>query len=117
MRVIIAGGRDFNNYELLKEKVDYMLSNKTKGDIEIISGTANGADKLGEKYAEENGYKLTKFPADWEIYGKRAGYVRNEEMASYATHCICFWDGKSKGTGHLINLSKKEKLNLRVIRY
>lgn len=117
MRLIIAGGRDFNDYELLKEKVGYILSNKSKNNIQVVSGTANGADKLGEQYAVENQYEIKQFPAQWDVHGKKAGYLRNEEMANYATHCICFWDGQSKGTKHMIDIAKREKLNLRVIRY
>jgi hypothetical protein len=117
MRLIIAGGRDFNDYELLKEKVDYILSNKPKDNIEIVSGTARGADILGERYAKEKGYKIMEFPAKWGQYGKSAGYKRNEEMANYASHCVCFWDGESKGTKHMIDIAKRERLNLRVIKY
>jgi hypothetical protein len=117
MRVIIAGGRDFNDYELLKDKVDYILRNRQDEDIEIVSGKARGADSLGEKYAKEKGYQIKEFPADWDTYKKRAGYIRNEEMANYASHCICFWDGQSRGTKHMIDIAKREKLNIRVIRY
>ena len=116
MRLIIAGGREFNDYELLKDKVDYFLS-KYNETIEIVSGKARGADSLGERYAKEHGYKIKEFPADWDTHKKAAGYIRNQEMANYATHCICFWDGESKGTEHMINIAKKEKLSLRVIRY
>jgi len=92
MRIIIAGSRGFNDYKLLKDKcfdiiVDMIFENKNgieRKDIEIISGTANGADKLGEKYANEKHFKLKKFPANWDKYGKSAGYRRNEEMAIYA---------------------------------
>jgi len=117
MRLIIAGGRDFNNYELLKKKLDLILINKVGEDIEIVSGKARGADSLGERYAKEKGYSVKEFPAKWNEYGKRAGYLRNEEMALYATHCVCFWDGESKGTKHMIDLAKKQNLNLRIVRY
>lgn len=116
MRLIVAGGREFNDYELLKEKLDNLLINNTD-DVEIVSGKARGADSLGEKYAKEKGYTVKEFPAKWNEYGKRAGYLRNEEMALYATHCVCFWDGKSKGTKHMIDLAKKSNLNLRVVSY
>ena len=116
MKLIIAGGREFNDYELLKEKLDNLLINNTD-DVEIVSGKARGADSLGEKYAKEKGYPVKEFPAKWNEYGKRAGYLRNEEMALYATHCVCFWDGKSKGTKHMIDLAKKSNLNLRVVSY
>ena len=94
MKVIIAGGRTFNDYDLLCKFCNKALSLQT--EIEIVSGTANGADKLGEKYANENGYSIKQFPADWDKYGKSAGYIRNEEMAKYADALIAFWDGKSK---------------------
>jgi hypothetical protein len=81
MRIIIAGGRDFDNFRLLKKKCDYYLKDCKKNDIEIISGTAGGADKLGEKYAEKRGYKLTRFPADWSI-GKYAGIKRDMGVES-----------------------------------
>lgn len=119
MKLIVAGGRDFKDYELLKEKLDFVLGNAiTEGaEIEIVSGTANGADKLGERYAEERGYKIKRFPADWETHGKFAGFLRNQSMAAYATHCICFWDGKSRGTEHMISLAKEFKLHLRIVPY
>lgn len=115
MRVIVAGSREFNNYHKLKKKLDSILKNQT--DITIISGTANGADKLGERYAEENHHKLEEYPAMWDVFGKSAGYRRNEEMAKVADACVVFWDGKSKGTKHMIDLAKKHKLKLRIIMF
>lgn len=118
-KIIIAGGRDFSNYSLLKEKVDFYLSEAiAAGDeIVIVSGKANGADSLGEKYAIEKGYSIDEHPAKWNELGKRAGYVRNEEMAKVAHALIAFWDGKSKGTKHMIDLAKKYNLHVRVVNY
>jgi hypothetical protein len=110
-RVIIAGSRDFKDYDTLCEICDFMLKNKL--DVEIVSGTAKGADQLGEKYANERGYKLKKFPADWSL-GKSAGYIRNELMAKNADALIAFWDGKSKGTNHMINIAKKNNLKTKI---
>ena len=115
MKVIIAGGRDFNNYELLKERCDYFLQNQT--DIEIVSGNANGADKLGEQYAIEKNYSLKIFKAEWDKYGKSAGMIRNTEMSNYGDTLIAFWDGKSKGTASMIALAKRQQLKLQVIYY
>lgn len=112
MKVIIAGSRSFNDYSFLCLKCDKALSSQT--EIEIVSGTANGADKLGEKYAEEKKYPIKRFPADWDKYGKSAGYKRNEEMAKYADALICFFDGKSKGSQSMINLATKYKLKTKV---
>lgn len=110
-RVIIAGSRNFNDYILLCNVCDFMLQNKA--DVLIISGTAKGADKLGEKYAFERGFKLQLFPADWSL-GKAAGYIRNEQMVQNADALIAFWDGKSKGTNHMINLAKQYNLKTKI---
>ena len=115
MKIIIAGGREFNDYDLLKSKCDEILRLQT--DIEIVSGKARGADKLGEDYAKEKGYKIKEFPADWEKYKKGAGYIRNKKMAEYSEGLIAFWDGKSKGTKSMIDLAKQHGLKVRVIKY
>jgi hypothetical protein len=115
MRVIIAGSRSFNDYETLKDQCNTILSQTE--DIMIVSGTANGADKLGERFALEKGYPVKRFPADWTQHGKSAGYIRNEEMAKYSDMLIAFWDGESKGTQHMINLAKKYNLQIHIIIY
>jgi hypothetical protein len=92
IRVIIAGSRNFNDYKLLRSKLDFLLQNYNLNDIEIVSGTAKGADQLGEMYAKEKGISVKRFPADWDKFGKSAGVMRNKQMAEYATHSVCFWD-------------------------
>lgn len=115
MKLIIAGSRSFNNYELLK---DYLTRVKLNiSIIEIISGCARGADRLGERYAKEHNIKLIRFPAQWNIHGKSAGYLRNKEMLKYADHVIVFWDGNSPGTKHMINEAEKANKLLTVIMY
>ena len=99
MKIIVAGGRDFNNYVVL----DKILSTYINPPFDvIISGDARGADILGVQWAIKHGVYVQHFPADWNTYGKGAGYVRNSEMGKYADAAICFWDGKSKGTHHMI---------------
>lgn len=119
VRVIIAGGRDFNDLNLMSEKCDYYLSDAIqKGyTIEIVSGTAKGADKLGEQYAKSKGYRIAYFPADWNQYGKRAGYLRNQQMANFADALIAFWDHSSKGTKHMIDIAKAKKMPVRIVKY
>jgi ABC-type enterochelin transport system substrate-binding protein len=115
MKVIIAGGRNFNDYNKLRESCDNILVNQK--EVEIVSGTAAGADTLGERYAQEKGYEVKKFPAQWDLYGKSAGYKRNQQMAEYADGLIAFWDGKSRGTKHMIDIATNKGLKVRVIRY
>jgi hypothetical protein len=115
MKVIIAGSRVFNDYKRLCSVCDYMLQNQK--EIEIVSGTALGADILGEKYAQEHGYEIKRFQAEWNKFGKSAGYKRNEEMAKYADALIVFWNGSSKGTKHMINLAKQYNLKIKICRF
>lgn len=99
--------------------MDFLLSDKVKQGykIIIISGNANGADKLGERYAKERGYELITKPADWDRFRKSAGYRRNAEMADIGNAAAIFWDGESKGSKHMIDLAKEKGLAVRVINY
>ena len=107
-RVVVAGCRDYNNYNEGKEFIDFCLSNiRKENDIVILSGCASGADAIGEQYAKENGFKVEKYPADWKTYGKIAGPKRNKQMAEDSDYVICFWDGKSKGTWSMIQFAKQ----------
>lgn len=114
MKVIIAGGRDFNDYDLLKRNCDAALKNNQI--IEVVSGTCRGADLLGERYAREKGYPIKQFPADWNL-GKKAGFIRNKQMADYADALIAFWDGKSPGTRNMIHLAHQNNLMVAIIQY
>src|SRR5665213_402070 len=108
IKVIIAGSRNFEHYQLLKFKCNAILKElKGKSEVQIVSGGANGADKLGERYARENHYICKRFEPDWDKNGKAAGFIRNEEMAKYADYLIAFWDGQSKGTKHMIEIASK----------
>lgn len=115
MKLIIAGGRTFNDYKKLEYICDIFLKNEQ--DIEIVSGTANGADLLGERYAHERNLNVKRFPADCGKFGKSAGFKRNSEMAEYADALIAFWDGNSKGTKHMIDIAKGKGLRVTVISY
>ncbi len=107
-RVVIAGCRDYNNYDEAKKYIDFCLSNiRKENEIIIVSGCASGADAIGEHYAKENGYEVEKYPADWRTYGRSAGPKRNQQMAESSNYVICFWDGKSRGTRSMIEYAKK----------
>ncbi len=117
-RVIIAGGRYFNNYQLLKERCDFYLQSKKRShNVIIVSGHASGADSLGEQYANEEGFDTQLFPADWNKHGKAAGPIRNAEMAEVADALIAFWDGKSRGTANMIQLAKDKGLKVAIVYY
>ena len=125
LRIIIAGSRDFNDYELLKKSAIEIITKKTMlPDLtRIVSGGARGADTLGERFANEMGLEISRFIPDWDGLGKRAGYVRNAEMAKFAVEddndgmLIAFWDGQSRGTKHMIDLAKRYGLEVHVVNY
>lgn len=115
-KVIVAGGRQFSNYELLKQSLNHALKEKLP-NVEIVCGKARGADTLGEQYAKELGLPVKYFPADWNTHGRAAGYRRNKEMAIYSDACVVFWDGISKGSKHMIDLAKERELPTRIVHY
>lgn len=117
LKVIIAGSRDFSNYDLLREKCDNILS-QVQGDIIVVSGTSKGADILGERYARERGYQIVYFAPNWRLYGAGAGPVRNREMAAYSDAAIVFMKQEgSKGSQNMIQQAEKWGLKVRVINY
>ena len=114
-RVVIAGCRDYNNYDEAKRYIDFCISNiKKRYKLIFISGGCRGTDLLGEKYAAENGFEIERYPAEWDKYGKMAGPRRNERMAKCADYVICFWDGQSKGTWSMIQYAREYEKPLKI---
>ena len=83
MRVIIAGSRQFDNYDLLCQKCNEVLI--SMDNIEVLSGNSKGADQLGEKYAVEKSYSINLFLPEWYKYSKLAGIKRNEKTGANVT--------------------------------
>lgn len=115
-RVIVAGGRNFCDYPKLRDVMDRVLSVKLADEnvkVIIVSGRAQGADTLGEKYAMERGLAVEKFPALWETDGNAAGFIRNVRMANVANACVVFPGGR--GSAHMAKIARERGLMLRVI--
>lgn len=116
MNLGVVGSRGFNDYDLMKKELDKI--NKISKIGLIISGGANGADKLAEKYAVENGIKTIIFLPEWDKYpGKSAGPIRNRKIVENSDMVIAFWDGISKGTLSSINIAKELDTKLEVVQY
>ena len=113
-RLVVAGSRDFNDYSLLSAELDKLLAGKT--NITIVSGTARGADRLGERYAAEHNLRIERFPAEWEKYHKGAGPIRNAKMVQSADAVIVFWDNESSGTKNIIECARKQDVPYRIVR-
>ena len=99
MKCIIAGSRTASLANVIEAVYKCPFSEKI---TEVISGGARGADSYGELIAEEYNIPVKRFPAKWELYGKRAGMMRNLDMANYANSLIAVWDGTSSGTKNMI---------------
>ena len=119
-KVIVADGRDFADYAYLKEKLDEVFGSLwdiNSHPIEIISGMAKGADTLGIRYAEEHKLTMVLSPANWKKYHRMAGILRNMNMLVTATHLVAFWDGKSHGTKHMIEIAKAKGIPVWIFDY
>lgn len=138
LRVIVAGGRDFGNRLTESGTRDREWLETCKGQMAaamhrlfhdpedeylmpipmiVISGAAPGADTLGSDWAVVNWTGLEEYPADWNTHGKKAGIIRNQEMAEKADVLVAFWDGESRGTKHMIDTALKQGLEVHVYRY
>lgn len=111
-RVIIAGGRDFDDRRAL-ERIMERLPRPTR----VLSGGASGADRLGEWWARRYRVPFNVYPARWDEHGKIAGPIRNGEMAESADVLVAFWNGKSRGTKNMIDTALRKGLEVHVIPY
>ena len=102
MKLIIAGSRGLYR----PEAVDALLGAYSWWASEVVSGCARGADKAGEAWARDHGVPVVRFPADWRRHGRKAGPMRNREMAAYADALALLWDGESVGSKHILGVAK-----------
>lgn len=122
VKLIIAGGRDFKSaehYDYLVECMDYLPTAKPEWStiMEVVCGGAKGADTLGKEWAGVHQLPVKMFPADWTKYGGSAGPIRNEQMGDYADALVAFWDGKSRGTLHMISYMRRLGKAVQVFSY
>jgi hypothetical protein len=114
----IFGSRGFTDYAKLCSHVDAVLTHWDPSDIgALVNGGARGTDYLAAHWALERSLPTLFFPAEWGKYGRRAGFVRNETMARRADYFVAFWDGRSKGTKHMIDCVRKLEKELAVVVY
>lgn len=102
MRVLISGSRDYPRKDQVRRFVALMRPLDT-----VIVGGARGVDTWAQEAAEERpDLGIEIHPADWEVYGRRAGAVRNAAMVDRADLVVAFWDGKSRGTKNTIDFAR-----------
>ena len=117
MKTIIAGTRTFRDYTLLEE----VLLNLSWEVSEVVCGCSRGADQLGERWARVHKVPCVRFPAEWNRRGSEydplAGLRRNVQMGKYADALVLFWDGRSKGSKHMMKVAEVLELKTKIIRY
>ena len=104
-KVIIAGSRDITDTELVRREMNNLW--REIGAFEVVVGGARGVDSVAERVASAAGITTHLFPADWDRYGKSAGYRRNVQMAEFADYALIIWDGKSRGSKHMMDIMRK----------
>jgi hypothetical protein len=108
MKLLIAGGRDFNDRAAMMTALQTLFeAGHIDPSVELICGMARGADMLGHQIFKDAALPIHVFQPDWNGLGKRAGFVRNEQMGDVADLALIFWDGQSKGTKHMIDYMRK----------
>ena len=109
MKLAIVGSRSFNDYDLLETWADSIFYMQDTDEKFVVSGGASGADSLAEQYTNTHITTLIKFPAEWNKYGKSAGFIRNQQIVDNCDMVLAFWDGESRGTADTIAKAKKAK--------
>lgn len=110
MRTIIAGSRDITSINIVQKAIKTAGFNMTC----VLCGGAAGVDSVGKYYAETNNIPVEMFPAQWDKFGKAAGFKRNDEMAKSADALIAIWNGSSGGTKHMIETAKRHGLKVSI---
>lgn len=116
-RVLVCGSRTFREGSLVE-----MALRSLSGDNLIIHGAAKGADSLAGWHAQSLGHHVAEYPADWDQYGKRAGYVRNQQMLDEGKPDLVFAFvdkplSESKGTAMMVDLAHRAGLPVVVVQY
>lgn len=112
MKIAIIGSRTFTDYKLLDQVLNDFMDKNNILITHVISGGANGADKLGERFADSIGAEKIIFYPDWNKHKKAAGFIRNKDIVDNSEMVFAFWDGKSRGTKHSIDYARSQKIEV-----
>lgn len=118
-KLLVCGSRTITDKEWIFSQIEsYWYWNLACYKFPVmIEGEARGVDSIAKDYAVENEWEIEAYPAEWDKYGKSAGYIRNEIMVKACDECLILWDGSSKGTKHDIDLCEKYKKPYKVLIY
>lgn len=106
MKIAIVGSRTITDKDLVFGFIEECHNFDSRYD-KIVSGGAKGVDSLAEQYASENNIGTIIFKPLWEVYGRKAGIIRNADIIGKCDKCICIWDGESHGAKNDIELCEQ----------
>ena len=115
MKLLICGSRNITDAPYIFSKINKCIEENQFKNITIIEGEARGVDRAAKQWATRYNCPIESYPANWDEYGKAAGYIRNEIMVKACDFCLIIWDGKSNGTRSDIQLCKKYKKPYKLI--
>ena len=106
-RVLVCGGRDFDDFDLLNTVLKGILNDQWGHKITIIHGGARGADRMAGSWAEYHNLDVEVYPADWNRYGKAAGHIRNAQMLEEGDPDLVVAFEGGRGTANMVAQARK----------
>jgi hypothetical protein len=111
----VCGSRETGDPESARALVSKLLSS-LPSDSTVIHGGAEGIDTWADSIAWALGLHVEQWPADWSMYGLRAGILRNLAMLdTKPDRVFAFWNGSSSGTRHTITEARRRGIPTEVI--
>ena len=111
MKIAVVGSREWKNTQRVWDFI-----NGLDAETIIVSGGARGVDAEAVNAAKTKGLGVIEFLADWRTFGKSAGYQRNYDIVNAADMLVAFWNGRSRGTKHSIDLARAKGIEVKVLR-
>ena len=105
MKVLVCGGRNYNDHEFINKILNGI--HKKHGITLIIEGGADGADENGGFWAVESGVQRCTYHANWDIHARKAGPIRNANMIKFGAPDVCIAFKGGKGTACMVDLARK----------
>ncbi len=115
MKILVCGGRDFNDVKLFDKTINTILLSSSI-DL-VIQGGARGADLMAEQWALRVGIQTIRFPANWDTYGRAAGPIRNTQMIEEGKPDLVVAFPGGRGTADMIKKAKEAGILVKEIEY
>ena len=117
VKVGIVGSRSITSSEYVFSVLDFYLARLLEeNEVVIVSGGAVGIDSLGAQWAELRKLKTEIYLPDWQTHGKKAGFLRNQQIIDNSDYLIAITTG-SNGTADSIKRAVKKNIPIKIVQY